>query len=215
MVRAIMALAGMVALGAVLAPASATFAQQASDRRMPLVGDDSTDPDVQAMFKDLRARGTTPLNLHRIYANAPKLARAQSALAKALRGDAIVPRRDRELIILRATQLAHGDYQHDEHIPIAMSCGISGAQIEAMAHWRDSKLFDEREQAVLAYADAMVSADGIDDATFAAMKRHFTPREIVEITMNAAFYSGSSQVSRALGVTAVGNPPKSGYGTCK
>src|SRR5262245_43370576 len=30
----------------------------------------------------------------------------------------------RELAILRATPLAHGDYQHEEHIPIALSCGM-------------------------------------------------------------------------------------------
>jgi alkylhydroperoxidase family enzyme len=211
MTRALVALLAV----AVMVTALSASAQQSSDRRIPLVQDDTIDPDVQATFRDLRARGTAPLNLHRIYANAPKLARAQSALAKALRADAQVPRRDRELIILRATQLAHGDYQHHEHIPIAMSCGISAAQIEALPKWRDSKLFNERERAILAFADGMVSVEGVDDATFAEMKRHFSPREIVEIAMNAGFYSGSSQVSRALGVTAVGNPDKEGYATCK
>jgi alkylhydroperoxidase family enzyme len=197
---------------AVMIPASA---QQAAAPRVPLVQDDSPDADVQAGFKEIRARGTAPLNLHRIYANAPKIARAMSATAQALRNGAVVPRADRELIILRATQLAHGDYQHEEHRPIAMSCGISGAQIDGLAHWRGGALFDERQRAILAYADGMVSADGVDDATFAAMKRFFSAQEIVELTMNAAYYSGSSQISRALGVTAEGNPPKSGYGTCK
>ena len=56
-------------------PASA---QQAP--RVPLVQDDSPDADVQAGFKEIRARGTAPLNLHRIYANAPKIARASSRL---------------------------------------------------------------------------------------------------------------------------------------
>ena len=209
MTRAIIGLAAAIMLAAL--PAAA---QHTSGPRVPLVQDDSTDPDVQATFKDLKERGTKPLNLHRIYANAPKIARAQSALAKALRGDAIVPRVDRELIILRATQLVHGEYEHDEHKPIAMSCGITAEQIDALAHWRDSKLFSDRQRAILAYADGMVSADGVDDATFAAMKQFFNAREIVEISMNAGFYMGSSQGSRALGVSAVGNPPKSGYGTC-
>ncbi len=192
-------------------PASA----QHGGARVPLVQDDSPDPDVQAIFKNLRERGTAPLNLHRIYANAPKISRRMSAVAQALRNDAIVPRADRELIILRATQLAHGDYPHEEHKPIAMSCGISAAQIDALANWRDSGLFSDRQRALLAYADAMVSAQGVDDATFDAMKRFFSTQEIVELTMNAAYYSATSQISRALGVTAVGNPEKSGYGTCR
>lgn len=203
----------VLALAALAATPAA--AQHSSAPRVPLVQDDSSDPDVQAIFKDLRARGTAPLNLHRVYANAPKIARRMSAVAQALRNDAKVPRADRELIILRATQLAHGDYQHEEHWPIAMSCGISKAQIEALAHWRDSKLFDEKQRAVLAYADAMVSEQGMDDATFAAMQRFYSTQEIVELTMQAAYYSASSQISRALNITAVGNPAKSGYGTCK
>lgn len=197
----------------IIAATMPASAQQAP--RVPLVQDDSPDADVQAGFKEIRARGTAPLNLHRIYANAPKIARAMSATAQALRNGAVVPRADRELIILRATQLAHGDYQHEEHRPIAMSCGISAAQIDSLARWRDGALFDDRQRAVLAYADGMVSPEGVSDATFAEMKRFFSAQEIVELTMNAAYYSGSSQISRALGVTADGNPPKSGYGTCK
>jgi alkylhydroperoxidase family enzyme len=188
---------------------------QSSGPRIPPVGDSTPDPDAQAIFKDLRARGTAPLNLHRIYANAPKISRRMSAVAQALRNDAVVSRADRELIILRATELAHGDYPHEEHKPIAMSCGISAAQIDALARWRDSTLFSERQRAVLAYADAMVSAGGVDDSTFAAMKRFFSTQEIVELTFNAAYYSATSQISRALGVTTAGNPPKSGYGTCR
>src|SRR5262249_26965962 len=89
-----------------LAATPSAIAQHAP--RVPLVQDDTKDPDAQAIFKDLRARGTEPLNLHRIYANAPKISRRLSATAQSLRNDAIVPRADRELIILRATQLMHG-----------------------------------------------------------------------------------------------------------
>ena len=39
------------------------------------------------------------------------------------------------------TKLAHGEYQHDEHKPLAMSCGISAAQIDAIGDWRKSALF--------------------------------------------------------------------------
>ena len=214
MVRRIVTLVSLL-FGLAGLAASPAAAQHAGAPRVPLVQDDSTDPDVQEIFKDLRARGTAPLNLHRVYANAPKIARRMNAVAAALRADAKVPRADRELAILRATQLAHGDYQHEEHIPIALSCGISQQQIDALAKWRDSKLFDDKQRALLAYADAMVSEKGMDDATFAAMQRYYSAQEIVELTMQAAYYSASSQISRALNITAVGNPEKSGYATCR
>lgn len=190
-------------------------AQQAAGPRVPLVQDDTPDPDAQALFKELRARGTAPLNLHRVYGNAPKLARTSLAVAQALRYDAVVSRSDKELIILRATQLARGDYPFGQHVRLAISCGITAEQIESLPRWRDSKLFSDRQRAVLAFADAMVSPDGVDDATFDAMKAFFTNQEIVELTMNAAFYSASSQISRTLRITAEGNPKGGSYGACK
>ena len=115
-------------------------AQQAAGPRVPLVQDDTPDPDAQALFKELRARGTAPLNLHRVYGNAPKLARTSLAAAQALRYDAVVSRSDKELIILRATQLARGDYPFGQHVRLAISCGITAEQIESLPRWRDSKL---------------------------------------------------------------------------
>ncbi len=206
---------GIVAAMVVAAAAMPVAAQNTGGPRVPLVQDDSADPDVQALFKELRARGTRPLNLHRIYGNAPKLARATLALAQALRNDAVVSRADKELIILRATQLARGDYQFGQHRRLAMSCGISAEQIDSLPKWRDSKLFSDRQRAVLAFADAMASADGVDDATFDAMKPFFSAQEIIELTMNAAYYGASSQISRTLRITAEGNPKGGAYGTCK
>jgi alkylhydroperoxidase family enzyme len=95
-----------------------------------------------------------------------------------------------------------------------VSCGITQGQIDALPQWRDSTLFSDRQRAILAYADAMVSEDGVDDETFAAMRRYFSTQEIVELTFNAAYYGATSLVSRALGVTAIGNPKKTSYGKC-
>jgi 4-carboxymuconolactone decarboxylase len=195
-------------------PAAAP-AQQAGGPRVPLVQDDTTNPDAQALFNELRARGTRPLNLHRVYGNAPKLARPSLAMAQALRHDAIVSRADKELIILRATQLARGDYPFGQHRRLAISCGITVEQIESLARWRESNLFSDRQRAVLAFADGMASQEGVDDATFEAMKAFFSAQEIVELTMNAAFYTANSLISRTLRITAEGNPKGGSYGTCE
>jgi alkylhydroperoxidase family enzyme len=182
--------------------------------RVPLVQDDTSDPDAAANLKAIAARGIKPHDIHRVYANAPKLQRRSSALAQAIRADATVPRADRELIILRATQLMRGDYQFTQHRTMAMSCGITAAQIESLPRWRDSGLFSDRQRAVLAYADGMVGAEGVTDAVFEAMKRFFNTKEIVELTMTASYYSGSAQATRALGVQPEKEADPTGYGKC-
>jgi alkylhydroperoxidase family enzyme len=203
-----------VAMAGVVA-AMPVAAQQGAGPRVPLVQDDTKDPDAQAFFKELRARRTAPLNLHRVYGNAPKLARTTLAVAQALRHDAIVSRADKELIILRATQLARGDYQFGQHRRLAISCGITEAQIESLPRWRESKLFSDRQRAVLAFADAMATPEGVDDATFDAMRAFYSNQEVVELTMNAAYYVFSAQVGRTLRITAEGNPKGGSYGACK
>jgi alkylhydroperoxidase family enzyme len=211
--RTPMAKALILALGLLAAFAiGPAVAQQAP--RVPLVQDDTSDPDAAANLKAIAARGIKPHDIHRVYANAPKLQRRSSALAQAIRNDATVPRADRELIILRATQLMRGDYQFTQHRTMAISCGMTAEQVDNLPRWRESGLFNDRERAVLAYADGMVGVEGVDDATFAAMKRFFSTKEIVELTMTASYYNGSAQATRALGVQPEKSPDPSGYGKC-
>jgi len=206
-----MAKATVLALGLLVALATGIAPAQQGPR-VPLVQDDTTDPDAAEIFKQVTARGIKPHDIHRVYANAPKLQRRTFAMAEAIRYDATVSRADRELIILRAAQHMHGEYQFRQHRRMAISCGMTVAQVEALSRWRESDLFGERQRAVLAYADGMVSAEGVSDATFATMTRFFNAKEIVELTMTAAFYSGSAQITRALGLQP--EKEEDGYGKC-
>lgn len=65
-------------------------------------------------------------------------------------------------------------------------------KFDALQHWRTSPLFDGRERAALQFVDEATRDKHVSDATFAEMRKHFTDREIVEITiLNAAenFYN--------------------------
>ena len=96
-----------------------------------------------------------------------KIAAASSNVARALRNDASVPRALRELTIMRTALLMKADYEINQHIPMIRACGYTDAKIAAVKSWPNSKLFDERERAVLAFVDQMVQGGDVDDATFA------------------------------------------------
>src|SRR6266496_646444 len=83
--------------------------------RVPAVQENSTDPDLKAMFDNARNRGGQVINLVLIRGNAPKLARAASAMAYAIRFDTKTPRPLVELAILRTAQLWEGDYEMNQH----------------------------------------------------------------------------------------------------
>ena len=71
--------------------------------------------------------------------------------------------------------------------------------------WRDSTLFSESERVALEYAEAVTYTDRqVDDALFAAVKKHFTEPQIVELTAAIAFENFRSKFNPTLGVEAQG-----------
>jgi len=69
----------------------------------------------------------------------------------------------------------------------------------------DSPLFDERERAALAYAEAMTYTDrDVDDVLFARLQATFTHDELVELTAVIAWENASSKFNRALRIPSQG-----------
>jgi alkylhydroperoxidase family enzyme len=181
--------------------------------RVPAVQENSTDPDVKAMFDSARNRGGQVINLGLIRGNAPKIARAASAVAYAIRFDAKTPRPLIELAILRTAQLWAGDYELNQHLPMMRACGYTPQQVEAVGNWRASSLFNDRQRALLAYVDQAARGD-VDDATFEAFGKFFDTREIVEITMTVDTYVGTALFTRALKIKSEDDGRLTAIGKC-
>lgn len=181
--------------------------------RVPAVQDSNPDPIVQQMFANAKAHGGQIINLSLIRANAPKLAKAGAGLAYAIRFDTKTPRPLIELAILRTAELYRGAYELNQHRPMMRACGYSPEQINAVAHWRGSKLFDARQRALLAYVDQAARGD-VDDKTFAAFKTFFDPQEIVEITITVDNYVGTALFTRALRVQVENDGRETAIGKC-
>src|SRR5205809_6749169 len=73
--------------------------------RVPAVQANSTDPDLKAMFENTRNRGGQVINRALLRGNAPKLARAASAMPYATRFDTSTPRQPVEPGILRTPHI--------------------------------------------------------------------------------------------------------------
>jgi AhpD family alkylhydroperoxidase len=168
--------------------------------RVPLVGDDTDDARVAAVFaKGHDLSGRSP-NLYRMLANAPELLEAWIAFAWPLRNDSRTPRSLRELMILRVAHLDGADYERVQHEPMARAAGVTEAQIAALPAWDEAAVgtYDESERAALALADEIAAGGDVDDATWAAVAEHFDPRGLVELVLTASFYSCVGRVLKAL-----------------
>lgn len=180
-------------------PADYAHARQVS--RLPALPAE-LDPMQKENFDRVLARGGQILNLHRVSGHAPALAKARGEFVWALRDACLATRQMRELAIVRVAYLMACDYELDHHLPLASRAGLSDAQIQALPDWRSSqKLFDSAQQALLAYLDAMFDNKGdVDHDTFQNLLAHFSPQEIVELTMCATSYYANAYYVKALKV---------------
>ncbi len=83
--------------------------------------------------------------------------------------------------------------------------GIGEEKLLALAEWRASGLFDERERAALEYADAMtISGRDVEDGLFERVRGFFRDDELVELTLLIAWENASSKFNRTLRVGSQG-----------
>jgi alkylhydroperoxidase family enzyme len=157
-------------------------------------------PEIAPLAARIRAeRGGKLLNLYRMLLHSPPVAEGWLAFLTAIRQKCSLPARVRELVIMRIAVLNAAEYEFQAHLPFAREERVSEAQIEAL-RTGNLALFDERERAALAYAEAMTHTIRVPDDVFAAVRRHFAEREMVELTATIGAYNLVSRFLEALQV---------------
>jgi alkylhydroperoxidase family enzyme len=93
------------------------------------------------------------------------------------------------------------EYVRRAHGPAyALKEGLTPEQVTALADWQSCKLFSERQRALLAYTDAMTREIDVADTVFAGVRKHFSERQTVELTMLIAAYNMLTRFLKALRV---------------
>jgi len=141
----------------------------------------------------------TPVNLYRALGNHAALTAAWTEFANAIRHDSRTPRALRELMILRTAQIARSEYEWAHHLRMARKAEVSEAKISALAGWRASKEFDDKERAALALTEAVMACNVTDDV-HVEVKKHFSDAEFVELSLTAGFYAMVSRMLDAMRV---------------
>jgi alkylhydroperoxidase family enzyme len=177
-------------------PFSVAQEQQRVSRLPPL--SQPLDPTLQEMFDKRRAMGGSIINLTLTRGHAPKFAKASETMAFMIRFDAVTPRSLIELAIFRTAEIVGSNYELNQHTPMMKMCGFSGEQIEQVATWQTSNVFDDKQRALLSYVEQVAQGGNVDDATFDNFAKFFTPQEIVEITFTVGSYYSTGLFTKAL-----------------
>ena len=157
-------------------------------------------PDQSALIEKIRkGRRGSFINVYKTLLHNPDIAGVWLDLVNAVRWKTDLDGRLREIVIVRVGYLNKCAYVVKQHVPvISVPEGLPKDEADTLADWRASKFFSEREQAALAYTDAMTRDIDVPDAVFAELRKHFSERQAVELTVLIGTYNMHTRVGQAL-----------------
>jgi alkylhydroperoxidase family enzyme len=172
--------------------------------RLPYITDTDPRANTPTAVAVRERRGGRLLNLDRALLYSEPLAAGWNTFLGALRQRCSLDGKLRELAILRIALLNRADYEHTQHVPDALKCGASQAQIDALPEWKNLPLFDATEKAVLAYTDAMTQQVQVSDEVFAQVHACMSEQALVELTATIGGYNMVARFLEALQITQEG-----------
>jgi AhpD family alkylhydroperoxidase len=104
-----------------------------------------------------------------------------------------------ELVKTRASQINGCAWCLDMHTKDARARGETEQRLYLLPAWREAPCYTERERAALAWTEAvtLVAEEGIPDALYADVRRHFDEAAIVELTMAVIAINGWNRMNVA------------------
>ena len=90
-----------------------------------------------------------------------------------------------ELIKTRASQINGCAFCLDMHTKDARHAGETEQRLYALSAWQETPFFTPQERAALALTEAvtLISQQGVPDAIYEEVSRHFTPKQITQLLM--------------------------------
>lgn len=110
-----------------------------------------------------------------------------------------IPRREREIVILRVGWRSGSDYEFGQHTVIGKHVGLTDDEITRLASDRlDGWSADDA--ALVAMSDELCRDDVVSDATWAQLTHRWSEEQLLELVVLAGFYRMVSGFLRSVGV---------------
>ncbi len=151
----------------------------------------------QRAVLDTLLRGPT-VNIYTTLVRHPDLADKMTTLGRALRSDSI-PLRHRETLILRTGWNCRSRYQFAQHRRVALTGGMSEADVERIIAGPDADGWDAFERALCRLADELHANAGVSDETWDELALVYDERQLIQATLLVGYYHLVSFVLNAFG----------------
>jgi len=107
------------------------------------------------------------------------------------------------LIKIRASQINGCAFCLAMHTRDARKLGETDERMHLLDAWREAPLYTDRERAALAWTEAitLVSRDHVPDEVYDEVRRHFSEKEIVDLTAAAVAINSWNRIAIAMRAT--------------
>jgi 4-carboxymuconolactone decarboxylase len=165
--------------------------------RIPLIAT-SEFTDEQAALGGGRGNPRGDLNFVRALVNHPALYRSWIPFAEQLVFGSTLPGREREILIIRTSELCGERYEAIHHVHIGRTLGLADEEIRSAA--TDGALLSPFEQALVRASNELVANYCISDATWATLAERYTTEQLMEVVFVVANYSLMAMVTNSFGI---------------
>ncbi len=94
-----------------------------------------------------------------------------------------------ELVILRVAQVRRSNYEWGRHRKASQLMGVSDEKVDALERWQEAPELTDAERAAVALADSLARDGDAPQSAIDDVLRHFSERQLVELTLLAAAYT--------------------------
>lgn len=105
-----------------------------------------------------------------------------------------------ELVLMRVSQINGCAYCLDMHSKDARAAGETEQRLYLLSAWRETKVYSEREQVALAWAEELTelaSHEAVSDALYDRAAQLFEEAELVDLTMLVVAINGFNRINVA------------------
>ena len=175
--------------------------------RVKMIPPESTEPDVRKVYDGVLKQWGRVSNFSQVLAHQPAALAGWMLPNDAIRLSNVKANPDYEkiqqLVIIKTSALNASAYCMSHNVPLGRKIGLSEAQIAAVQgdDYMNSPDLSEQQKAAVRWAEAVTKMTARDDeAAFAAMKKHFSEKQIVELTVFCGMWNYSNRLCEALHV---------------
>ncbi len=167
--------------------------------RIPTVPREEWTPEQEALLEPLE-RQRRLYNVFMTMANHPDLARDWLTFADHILRRCTLPRRDREILILRIGWLCGAEYEWAQHTRIGKAVGLTDDDLRHIQEGPQAAGASEHDRLLLRAVDELRANAFVSDGTWTALAQIYNTKQLMDLVFTVGQYNLVSMALNTFGV---------------